>query len=405
MVEPLAPRVYVEESETSVRTIPGVFTDVAGFVGFTKRGPYRPKLVTSFVQFKRIFGPPMSRARRFLPYAVRGFFENGGRKAYIARVRRGAKARVAASEFIGNRKAKPSQRRGLAALADIPDISMLGLPDAAHPRVRAKARRSILTAAVAQCEARRDRIVFIDAPPGAHDLGRSDPAISDITSSYVTVYGPWLEVATGKGATTMLPPCGHVAGVYARNDIERGVWKVPAGLNAEIRGVLGLSLTLTETELESLTSARANAVADFRNAGRTIVLWGARSRSDDPDWKYVNVRRLLIFIESSIYRGLQWVVFEPNGEALWANVRATVENFLFAQWQAGALQGAKPEQSFFVRCDGSTMTQNDIDNGRLVCQIGIAPIKPAEFVVIRIGLWTAKKMLAIAKSGCDQTIN
>jgi uncharacterized protein len=387
MAKSLVPGVYVEEIGGALHTIRGVSTDIAGFVGLTERGPFRPKLVTSFAQFKRIFGAPASPAHGFLPYAVRGSFENGGRKAYIARVGRGAKGRITAAEFIGNPKAKPSQRRGLAALADIAEISMLALPDAAHRRASAKARRAILAAAVAQCEARRDRIVLIDAPPGARDLGRSDPAIRKIMSSYATVYGPWLEVATPKAATTMLPPSGHVAGIYARNDQERGVWKVPAAMNAEILGVLGLSLTLNENELQSLADARVNAIADFRNAARGIVLWGARTMNSDPEWKYVPVRRLLIFIEASIYRGLQWVVFEPNGEALWANVRATVENFLLNQWQNGALQGAKPEQAFFVRCDRSTMTQNDIDNGRLICQIGVAPIKPAEFVVIRIGLW------------------
>ena len=175
MTEIITPGVYVEEIEPAAHPIPGVSTDVAGFVGFTERGSYRPKLVTSLVQFKRTFGAPVSPTRGFLPYTVRGFFENGGGKAYIARVGRGSKATVAASEFIGNPKAKPSRRRGLAALADIGDISMLALPDAAHPRVRTKSRGSILRAAVAQCEARRDRIVFIDAPANARDLGRSDP--------------------------------------------------------------------------------------------------------------------------------------------------------------------------------------------------------------------------------------
>jgi uncharacterized protein len=163
------------------------------------------------------------------------------------------------------------------------------------------------------------------------------------------------------------------------------------GAQAEVRGILSLSLTLTENDLESFADARVNAIADFRNAGRGIVLWAARTRSADPEWKYVNVRRLLIFIEASIDRSLQWAVFEPNGEALWANVRATVENFLLAQWRNGALQGTKPEQTFFVRCDRTTMTQSDIDNGRLICLIGVAPVKPAEFVIFRIGLWTAKK--------------
>ncbi|HEX9145368.1 MAG TPA: phage tail sheath C-terminal domain-containing protein [Candidatus Binatia bacterium] len=326
-----------------------------------------------------------------MPYAVRGFFNNGGRKAYIARVERGSRAKAAAGAFIGNPKAKPSQRRGLAALADIEEISMLALPDVAHPLVRVGSRPSIVAAAVAQCDARRDRVVFVDAPADARDLGQSDPVIGNIKSSYAAVYGPWLEVpVTGDAATTLLPPAGHVAGIYARNDNKRGVAKAPAGIEAEVRGIGGLSLSLTERELEALVNGRVNGIADFRSAGRGIVVWGAHSRSVDPEWKYVNVRRLAIFIEASVYRGLQWVVFEPNGEALWANVRATVEDFLLNEWRSGALQGAKPEQAFFVRCDRSTMTQNDIDNGRLICEIGIAPVKPAEFVIIGISACAAK---------------
>jgi uncharacterized protein len=392
MAESSAPGVYVEEIEATAHPIRGVSTDVAGFVGFTERGPYRPKLVKSFTQFKRMFGAPVSPARGFLPYAMRGFFENGGSRAYIARVDGGRKATVAASEFIGNPKAKGSHRRGLAALADIEEISMLAVPDSMHPRVRAKSRRSILAAAVAQCEARRDRIVLIDSPAKTRDLGKSDPIINNIKSSYAAVYGPWLEVPMGKGVpATSLPPSGHLVGIYARNDNERGVWKTPAGAQAEVRGISGLSFSLTEKERQTLADARTNTIADFRNVGRGIVLWGARTRSTDPDWKYVNIRRYITFLENSIDRGLQWVVFEPNGEALWAKVRATVQDFLLNQWKNGALQGAKAEQAFFVRCDRTTMSQNDIDNGRLVCLIGIAPVRPAEFVIFRIGLWTAKK--------------
>jgi phage tail sheath protein FI len=386
------PGVCVEEIETGAHSIPGVSTDVAGFVGFTQRGSHRPKLVTSFAQFKRVFGASASPGHGFLPYALKGFFENGGRKAYVARVGGATKARVAASAFIGNPRAKPSRRHGLAGLADIQELSMLALPDAAHPRVPAKARRFILAAAVAQCEARRDRILFIDAPDNARDLGKTDPAIRNIESGYAAVHGPWLEVPEGKRALPVsLPPSGHVVGIYARNDKDRGVWKAPTGLEAEVRGISGLSLNLTQKEITALADARINAIADFQSAGRGIILWGARSRSLDADWKYVNVRRLVIFIEVSIHRGLQWAVFEPNGEALWANVRVSVEDFLLAQWRKGALPGTKPEQAFFVRCDRTTMTQNDIDNGRLICLIGIAPLKPAEFVVVRIGLRTAKK--------------
>lgn len=276
---------------------------------------------------------------------------------------------------------------------------MLALPDVMHPRVPARVRRSILAAAVAQCEARRDRVVFIDSPSDARDLGKSDPTISNIKSSYAAVYGPWLEIPVSKrAAANFLPPSGHVAGIYARNDNQHGVWKASSGAQAEVRGITGLSLSLIQKEIESLAGRGLNAIRDFRNAGRGMLLWDARTRSADPDWKYVNIRRYITFLENSIDRGLPWVVFEPNGEALWANVRATVQDFLLNQWQNGALQGARPDHAFFVRCDRTTMTQNDIDNGRLVCLIGVAPVKPAEFVIFRIGLWTAKKPCQRAKA-------
>ncbi len=390
MTEIHIPGVSIEETHSGVHSIADVSTDVAGFVGFTARGPYRAQLVTSMAEFRRIYCASRSRDYGFLHLAVAGFFANGGRKAYIARVGGRSTAPVTAATFIGDRRAKPYMRRGLAALADIDDISMLALPDVAHPRVRAQSRRAIVAAAVTQCEALRDRIVIIDPAPGDRDPGRSDPAINGISSSYACVYGPWLEVTATGGDATALPPCGHVAGLYARNDNQHGVWKAPAGLQADLHGITGLHLRLTETEVEALGDGGVNPIRDFTDTGRGIVVWGARTRSADADWQYVNVRRLVIFIEKSIERGMQWVVFEPNAEALWAKVRAAVTDFLLARWRSGALQGAKPEEAFFVRCDRTTMTLNDIDNGRLICQIGLAPIKPAEFVIIRIGMWTAK---------------
>ena len=132
-----------------------------------------------------------------------------------------------------------------------------------------------------------------------------------------------------------------------------------------------------------------NVIRDFREDNRAIRAFGARVITSDPDWKYVNVRRLTIFIEASLDRGLQWVVFEPNDDALWARVRRVVSNFLTTVWRSGALEGTRVEEAYFVRCDRTTMTQTDIDNGRLIIVVGIAPVKPAEFVIVRIGLWTA----------------
>ena len=197
------------------------------------------------------------------------------------------------------------------------------------------------------------------------------------------MYYPWITTAN----SLQLPPSGFVCGIYARVDTTRGVWRAPA--NEAITGAVGLQAAVDTHGQERLSAQSINSIRTF--TGRGILLWGARTTSNDPEWKYVNVRRYFIFLEHSIYDGLQWVVFEPNGAALWQSVRRTVENFLLNSWQNGALLGNKPEEAFYVRCDRSSMTQNDIDSGRLIVEIGIAPVRPAEFVIIRIGLWTASR--------------
>jgi len=171
-------------------------------------------------------------------------------------------------------------------------------------------------------------------------------------------------------------------------DENRGVWKPPAGNEATLRGIVALDYSLTAQESDVLNRQGVNALRHFPGIG--AVCWGARTLSSDPEWKYVSVRRLALFLEDSIDEGLQWTVFERNNELLWANVRRTVEDFLFELWKAGALMGIKPEEAFFVKCDRSTMTQNDLDNGRLICLVGFAPLKPAEFVIVRIARTTAE---------------
>jgi phage tail sheath protein FI len=178
-------------------------------------------------------------------------------------------------------------------------------------------------------------------------------------------------------------------GIYARTDIERGVHKAPA--NEVIRGIRDLEFKLTKEEQGILNPININVLRNFRDNYRGLRVWGARTLSSDPDWKYVNVRRLFNFIEHSIDRGTQWAVFEPNDEPTWARLRRTVTAFLRTVWRNGALQGRTPEEAFFVKCGlyEDTMTQDDIDNGRLIMLIGLAPVKPAEFVIFRIGQWAA----------------
>lgn len=375
-------------SASTKNAIDAVPTDVAGFVGLTESGPYRPQRVTSMAQFEAIFGAPTSPEAGFLPYAMRGFFDNGGRRAYVARVGASGKSAVPATEFIGNRRAKPELRHGLAGLMDIAEFSLLALPDLVHPRVSPKARAATLAAAVAQCVTRHDRVLFLDPPAGAADLGKNDSTIAAIDSSYAAVYGPWLQVSTDRHGMIALPPSGHVAGVYARHDGERGVWHAPAGTRAEVRGIAGLTATLSDGERRSFTESGINVIQDFRRLGRGIVLWGARTHCADAHWQYMTVRRLAILIESSIRAGTRWVADQPNGQNLWAKVRAAVENFLADLRRKRALQGIKPHEAFFVRCDPSTMSSSDISKGLLVCRVGFAPLRPGEFIEIEITLAT-----------------
>jgi phage tail sheath protein FI len=212
-------------------------------------------------------------------------------------------------------------------------------------------------------------------------------------SKYGAFYHPWVEILDptqrpGQGAPPdrlVIPPSGFVAGIYARSDISRGVHKAPA--NEVVLGLTKFEMNVNKGRNDVLNPEGINALRFFEGRGNRV--WGARTMSSDPEWKYVNVRRLFIYLEHSIDKASQWAVFEPNNDRLWANVRRMVEDFLLVLWKDGALIGAKPEDAFFVRCDRTTMTQNDLDNGRLIVLVGVAPTKPAEFVIFRVGQWTA----------------
>jgi hypothetical protein len=236
------------------------------------------------------------------------------------------------------------------------------------------------------------RIAVLDTPAD-QVLSEAQEVRSRIDSTRAALYYPWVIAANPlarpgdarQPAELPLPPSGFVAGIYARNDAERGVFKAPA--NEVVRGALRFETDISMAEQAVLNPRGINCLRFFE--GRGYRVWGARTVSSDPEWKYVNVRRYFNYLERSIDRGTQWVVFEPNGERLWTNVTQTVTDFLYNEWVSGALLGGRPEEAFFVRCDRSTMTQNDLDAGRLICLIGVAVIKPAEFVIFRIGQKTA----------------
>jgi phage tail sheath protein FI len=228
-----------------------------------------------------------------------------------------------------------------------------------------------------------DRVAILDPPPGLNAQQvrewRTDKARYD--SKYATLYWPWVKVFDPlQGQAAFVPPSGHLAGIWARSDDTRGVHKAPA--NEVIRGAIDLELLITRGEHDQLNPQGINCVRAF--PGRGIRVWGARTLSSDPAWRYLNVRRLFNYIEESILEGTQWVVFEPNDMALWERVKRTINAFLVRVWRDGALFGATPQEAFYVKCDAETNPSEVIDAGQLVVEIGIAPVKPAEFVIFRI---------------------
>lgn len=278
----------------------------------------------------------------------------------------------------------------LDSLLALEDISIVAAPGSSS--FAGSDPAAINQMLIGHAEARRAyRIAVLDTPPELNIAGVR-AVKNSIDSKYAAIYYPWIRV-TNPGAALNplapkeieLPPSGAVCGIYARSDVQRGVWKAPA--NETVTGALGLQRDVRFGEQEVLNPLGINCIRALPNRG--IRVWGARTLSSDPEWKYVNVRRYFLYLEASIDRGTQWAVFEPNGEALWANVRNTVSDFLYNEWISGALLGTKPEEAFFVHCDRSTMTQNDLDNGRLICLVGVAALKPAEFVIFRIGQKTA----------------
>jgi phage tail sheath protein FI len=263
-------------------------------------------------------------------------------------------------------------RTGIQALEDIEEISLVAAPGMWSSTVN--------SSIIQHCEQLRYRFAVIDARDGLPIQGIRDFRDSYDTK-YAALYYPWIEVRDPSVHRNVIaPPSLHMLGLYARVDVNRGVHKAPA--NEVIGAITRISQDVNQREQDMLNPKGINALRFFPGRGNRV--WGARTLSSDGSWKYINVRRIFIYVEASIDRGTQWVVFEPNDEPLWARVRATITNFLTSTWRSGMLQGSTPEEAFFVKVDRTTMTQDDIDNGRLICLIGIAPVKPAEFVIFRI---------------------
>jgi len=276
---------------------------------------------------------------------------------------------------------------GLLAFEGEEEISIVAAPGYTADR-NTDGALGILGAVVNHCERMRYRVAVLETPENQTVTEALD--FRNLRSSeHAAIYYPWVTVIDPRpdrgGARLKLPPSGFMAGIYARNDIENAVFKAPA--NEVVRLAVDFEVRLNQAQQDVLNPNGVNCLRFFE--GRGFLVWGARSISDDPEWKYISLRRYFAYMERSIDRSTQWAVFENNGPELWGKIRRAVEDFLYNEWVAGGLLGDKPEKAYFVKCDRSTMTQNDLDNGRLVCLIGVAPVRPAEFVIFRIGQWTA----------------
>jgi phage tail sheath protein FI len=416
MPQYLTPGVYVEELVATTRPIEGVGTNVAAFVGVSNDADARvgvPTAVNNWTQYTSIFGS--NGPSTPLTLAVHGFFLNGGQRCYVLNV-----------GSSGSLTGTPS-RPGVSALEPIDEIAIVGAPgftDAVS-----------YEAIISHCELMNDRIAVLDTPSTVDDLndftkpatasggsssasptasastsagegdadGAPEPAappparrggpgsgsgggVAPRESDKAATYWPWIWVVdplTGK--LVLAPPSGHVAGVWARTDETRGVHKAPA--NETVRGAVDLGYALTPSEQGLLNTSGINAI---RSIGGSIKVWGARTLAgNDSQWRYVPVRRLFTFAEESIQQGTGWVVFEPNDQVLWNAVSCDIRMFLRRLWRDGALFGATEHEAFFVKCDRETNPQENVDAGILTALVGMAPVKPAEFIVFKVSQYAA----------------
>ncbi len=393
----LSPGVYVEEVDRGSKPIEAVGTNTVGFLGESAKGPTgEAVLITNWSQFVKTYGD-FKDCSLHLAHGVYGFFNNGGSRCFVVNVGAPVDAPATASSAKGDKDkdkapAKPSggggdrdglfigkdngpgQRTGLKCFDEVDEIALVCAPGQTSPAVQ----DAILT----HCEARKDRFAILDGPETIS--GGVDRLPKPRDSKYGAYYFPWIQVYDPDKGNIFVPPSGHIAGVYSRVDSERGVHKAPA--NEIVRGALGLKYNISKGEQDLLNPKGINAIRFLNGA---IRIWGARTLSTDPSWKYINVRRLFIMVESSIERATQWVVFEPNDHRLWKRVTRTISSFLTLLWRNGALMGTSPEQAFFVKCDEETNPPEVVDAGQLVVEIGLAPVKPAEFVIFRIGQMAA----------------
>ncbi|GGU49501.1 hypothetical protein GCM10010211_12090 [Streptomyces albospinus] len=420
MTPPEPPGVHVTEKPCGERTIAGASTSVPAFLGYTRESPKddphaavrpytnaerrTPQLVRGWREFVVRYSmegltqeqaeaaEPKDRhalERCFtLAEAVHGFFANGGRSCYVVGFTDPTRP-VTAATLAGSAE----DRTGLGGLVTEPGVGMVAVPNlwemtravptTEEPGAVTPADGKVLIEAVLKhCTEMHDRLALVDPPPdllpGAVETFANGQLASPTTvdAAFTALYYPWVTVPGIEGRQRTVPPCGHVAGVWARTDAERGVFKAPA--NEVPHGVLEIPVLLTDEEQGALNAVGVNCLRAF--PGRGLLVWGARTRSTTRDWKYLSVRRLVCFLRDSIQQSSGWAVFEPNDQRLRETLRHAVSAFLMDQWRQGALAGRTPEEAFHVVCDESNNPREKQDAGEVHCDVGVAPVRPAEFV-------------------------
>lgn len=384
----VTPGVYVEEVPSGPRPISAPSHSTPVFIGTGGKpgAPTgQPLAVNNWSAYARTFLGEGQMTH--LSHAVNAFFLNTQGRCYILDV--GPNGSLAGT----------ARQPGLSVLESIDDIAMVCAPGYTSP--------ADYEAVIGHCELAKDRVAILDAFRDCEDpmaytrvgtevapKGKSEDSVSgpDNTrveayrprsSPYATLYYPWVQVKDlVTGETVLAPPSGHMAGVWARTDATRGIHKAPAGVDSPLRGVIGVQRRVSPAEHGELNSAGVNVIRAFDRFG--IRPWGARTLSEDAEWRYLSVRRLFCMVEEAISMGTQWMVFQPNTDAVWSMIRRDVSAFLMGLWRDGALMGRTPEEAFFVKCDEETNPPDVVDAGRVVIYVGMAPVKPAEFVVFQI---------------------
>ena len=395
MPEYLSPGIYLEDLQPLSRPIEGVSTSVAGIIGvstatavmplqpdnvtrFNRQAKGVPKFVTNWEEFKQSFGD-FQTANQYLAHAVYGFFNNGGRRCYVAWVADLDGVKDVLDEF--------------AAIDEISIVAAPMPPSIGGAAVTQNELKSkVHDRIVAHCNALGDRVAILEsiAAPArlAVDATGANGVIAPVDpNGFVSLYVPWIKVddplATGAAANIDVPPSGHLAGIYARTDSTRGVFKTPA--NEFIFGSQGTSMPVSPAIQDGLNPTGVNCLRVFSGG---VLVWGARTRASatggNAQYRYVNVRRYINFLRKSLDQGLRFVVFEPNTPSLWQSITRTISDFLLGQWRDGALFGETPKQAFYVKCDSQTNPAIVREAGQVVTEIGVAIVKPAEFVILRI---------------------